>query len=97
MIWLPLAEAQSSFPAQFALTVPRRSFKKAVDRNRLRRRLREAYSLNKADFNQRLPQDQDAQIALMVIYTARERLPYAPIERSMKRLRKRLARQVAKS
>ena len=33
----------------------------------------------------------------MVIYTAREALPYAVIERSMKRLLKRLARQVAKS
>ncbi|MEL6639023.1 MAG: ribonuclease P protein component [Bacteroidota bacterium] len=97
VIWRPLTEPNGSFPAQFALTVPRRAFKRAVDRNQLRRRIREAYRLHKPHFYRQLPADQDQQLALMVIYTAREALPYAVIERSMKRLLKRLARQVAKS
>ena len=34
-------------PAQIVIAVPKRNFKKAVDRNKIKRRIREAYRKNK--------------------------------------------------
>ena len=47
IVWVEMAEPRSEFPAQFALSVSRKKFKRAVDRNRIRRLVREAYRLNK--------------------------------------------------
>jgi ribonuclease P protein component len=42
------------FPAKMAVSVPKRLFKRAVDRNLLKRRIREAYRIRKPDFYGRL-------------------------------------------
>lgn len=41
------AEHTSRYPVQTSFSVPKRNFKKAVDRNRIKRLLREAYRLEK--------------------------------------------------
>ena len=53
------------------VSVPKRSFKRAVRRNQLKRRIRESYRLQK----EMLPGGTD----LMLIYTPREILPFADI------------------
>lgn len=100
VVWLPVEAAEGAYPAQFALTVPKRSFKKAVDRNRLRRKIREAYRLNKAAFYQHLPpknEEASVQYALMVIYTAKKSLPYATIQEAMLSLLQKLTRKIGPS
>ena len=42
-----MEERKSDFPVQFALSVSKKKFKRAVDRNRIRRLVRESYRLNK--------------------------------------------------
>ncbi len=83
---------ESEFPVQFALSVPKRNFKKAVQRNILRRRLREAYRLHKSklyDFIAKSAQFEGKQLAFMVLYVAKEELPFADIEKGvLKMLRK---------
>lgn len=69
-------------PVQFALTVPRRAFKKAAHRNRLRRRLREAYRLHKHELYAGLSAPDTTSYAIMSIYVAREELSFQEIEKA---------------
>ena len=77
------------YPVQAAFSVSRRNFKRAVKRNLLKRRMREAYRLNKADFYQTL--EGKPQLAVMFIYAAREVKEYGLIEKSMKLALSKLA------
>jgi len=45
MIWVSV-DPEYGYPLQAAFVVPKRLFKRAVDRNKLKRRLKEAYRLN---------------------------------------------------
>lgn len=80
---------EHSFPIQFSLTVPKKNFKHAVDRNLLRRRIREAYRLNKKtlyDFIENHDVLRGKHYAFMVMYVAKEELPYAEIEKGIKKM-----------
>lgn len=65
LIW---TETQSAFPAQVLFTVPKRKFKKAVDRNRIKRQMREAYRLQKETLYASLKKENKS-IALALLYT----------------------------
>ena len=58
-------------PSRIVVSVPKRSFKRAVKRNLLKRRIRESYRRQKGLLAQ--PWD------LLIVYTSREVLPYEAI------------------
>lgn len=93
VVYLPLDSPQD-FSARFALSVSKRNFSKAVQRNPLRRRIREAYRLHKHQLYQILER-RNLQIAVMYIYIAKEPLPYQEIERGIKKSFKKLDRQIS--
>lgn len=43
LLWLPNAVAEEQTNPQVLVSVPKRAFKKAVDRNRIKRQIKEAY------------------------------------------------------
>ena len=67
------------------ISVPKRNFKKAHDRNRIRRQLKEAFRLNKGTLEEKLI-EQKQQIALFIVYTERTALEYKVLESKMKKL-----------
>lgn len=81
-------ELSGRYPGQAAFAVSKKLFKKAVKRNLLKRRMREAYRLNKPDFYFKLG---DKKVAVIFIYVAKEILAHNQIETAMKRALKRIA------
>jgi ribonuclease P protein component len=79
IVWKKRDILPSEFPAQVGFSVAKRLFKHAVDRNRLKRLLRESYRRQKSNLYEAL-NNTNSRIALMVIYIAKEELPYLKIE-----------------
>jgi ribonuclease P protein component len=72
-------ELRSKFPIQLAIAVPKRFFKRAVDRNRIKRLIREAYRKNKNSIYTLL-QSKGLQIAVLVVFNGRVVPEYKEIE-----------------
>ncbi|MCF6169898.1 MAG: ribonuclease P protein component [Bacteroidales bacterium] len=64
---------------QILISVSKRNFKKAVDRNKVKRLVREAYRKNKSELLSSSSKNKTA-MTIGLIYTAKTILPYAEIE-----------------
>ena len=87
-------EVQSGIVAKFMITVPKKKIRTAVGRVLVRRRIREAYRLNRSVLAQALqPAGCVAEIAFLYMDTSIA--DYATIEASMKKLLGKISSQVA--
>lgn len=75
----------ANVPVQLAIAVSRRNFKRAVDRNRIKRLIREAWRLQKLPVYMELI-EREKQIAMVILYQGRELPEYHTIEEKLKEL-----------
>ena len=71
--------------AAMLVSVPKRYFKHAVDRNRVKRQVREAFRRNKSIITQNLTDDHEA-VAMAFVWLTDEKFPSSEVENRMVRL-----------
>ena len=86
---------EESVPFQVVFSAPKRNFRKAHDRNRIKRLMREAFRKNKLPLEAIL-EERDLCLALFVIYTSREELPLLMLEKKTKQLLSELIKKLEK-
>lgn len=85
-------------PLQMLITVPKKKRRHAVDRVRMRRRIREAYRLNRLTLKAAVEGNPGIRtLSMAFIYMHDQNLPYAAVEQKMKALLRKLAAKLAKT
>ena len=74
---------ETETPVRVAFTVPKKSFKKAVERNKLKRRMREAYRLNFRKILEEHIFQNDKQLKLFFIFIGKEMAEYQSVETNL--------------
>jgi ribonuclease P protein component len=84
VVWT-VTHAGEAGRATVSISVSKRIFKTAVQRNRIKRQIREAYRLHKAEFYAPL-ETRHKHVSLMITYIAKEPLPYVEIDAGIKKM-----------
>lgn len=79
---LRASQSTQSYPARMMFVVPKKKFKRAHDRNLLKRRMREAYRINKNEFYAML-NEKELKVSCAIIYTSGKTDTYAVIQNAI--------------
>jgi len=88
VVWI-ISSAHLPSPAQIAVSVPKKSFRLAVSRNLIKRRIREAYR-KKTHILYNFLESEDIQITFIVIYRHSNTADYSSIEKGVGEVIERL-------
>ena len=91
-VFRKVPRSQTDVPVQVLISVSKKRFKHAVDRNRVKRQLREAYRHHKQSICETVPPDESLLVAF--VWIADELLPSTRINNSMQRLLQRIAEKI---
>ena len=84
------------FPAQVMVSVSKRTFAHATDRNKIKRQLRELYRLQKTALYQTLTQH-DKKIALAIVFQGKSHVPYQQLSPLFEGVIKKIIAQIEKT
>lgn len=88
--YMVITEQSTQPSVEVLFSVPKRNHKRANKRNLLRRRMKEAYRLNKSLL---AAEDRGVVIDLALIYSSKELLPYKSINNAISRILREVAAQ----
>jgi ribonuclease P protein component len=94
--FLEKKEKKEEAPVQFGVSVSKRSFKKAVHRNRIKRLIREAYRVEKPALLQAISVKNNTCLKLFIIYTGKELPDLFLIKEKVSIIIKRLEEEIQK-
>lgn len=92
VIWMETDEDLPK-PAQVAFAVPKKNFKRAVDRNHIKRILRETYRKNKSAFYSSLS-ERGKKLNILFIFTAHSPMEFAETDAKIILTLQRLIKQI---
>jgi ribonuclease P protein component len=92
VVWI-FADGEMSYPAQVAFSIPRKNFRRAVTRNLIRRRIKEAYRKNKQTLYKFLS-EQNVKIAFVLLYKANSIPDYITSEGYVKEALEKLCNNI---
>ena len=93
VLWLPLPRAETAAPVQAGFSAPKKKFRRANDRNRVKRLLREAWRLQKNELYETL--SPDTGLHLFFIFTATELPEYNTVSEAVKKAIDKLQKAIA--
>jgi ribonuclease P protein component len=87
-------DLRQEFPARMAVSVPKKKFRRAVDRNLIKRRIRESYRLNKKIIYEPL-QDNNLKIILIILFLSEEFVSFDELNNSTSRLLQKISEKLS--
>ena len=94
LVWLTYANKEKKkFPAKVVLSVSKKKFKKAVDRNRIKRLLKEAYRINKKELISAL-NEKELELHFFLVYLNNKLPEYHSLEDKIKIALERLIKEI---
>ena len=91
-VYLHIDKPQGGTPAQVLISVPKKRFKHAVDRNRVKRQVREAFRHHKEMIYERIATDK--QLLVAFIWLSDRHYVSSEVERRIIRLLQKIAQQL---
>ncbi len=95
-IYWKTANTEDQTNTKVAVSVSKKAFKKAVDRNLIKRRIREAYRKNKHELYEFLNERQQKTV-LIILYIHKKSLSYTVIDQAIKKVLRLLKHKIERA